>query len=194
MLKKLAHYEPQLSYYKCSHLQKDPPDPAPSSLMTKSLASLKTTPSTWTVDFQGLRICMSQERLVVKRKGEEGLSRRPHRQHRGQCSKEWRNRPLVRSALYYSNTTLYCFVIQLSQSYFITYNTSSWSNAWYLNSSQRNTCRNSSSHFSCYVQVVQNTLLINPRWATIIKFLFLVLDICICIGISLCVVYSEKYT
>ena len=85
MLKKLAHYEPQVSYYKCSHLQKDPPDPAPSSLMTKSLASLKTTPSTWTVDFQGLRICMSQGRLshtlswrtrVVKRKGEEGLSRR----------------------------------------------------------------------------------------------------------------------
>ena len=85
MLKKLAHYEPQLSYYKCSHLQKDPPDPAPSSLMTKSLASLKTTPSTWTVDFQGLRIFMSQGRLshtlswrtrVVKRKGEEGLSRR----------------------------------------------------------------------------------------------------------------------
>ena len=85
MLKKLAHYEPQLSYYKCSHLQKDAPDPVPSSFITKSLASLKTTPSTWTVDFQGLRICMRQGRLshtlsrrtlVVKRKCEEVLSPR----------------------------------------------------------------------------------------------------------------------
>ena len=133
MLKKLAHYEPQLSYYKCSHLQKDPSDPAPSSLMTKSLASLKTTPSTWTVDFQGLRICMSQgrlshtlswRRLVVKRKGEEVLSHRHEDNTGGRRSKECCNRPLVRSALYYSHTTLYC-----SQSYSMTYNTSSWSNA-----------------------------------------------------------------
>ena len=202
MLKKLAHYEPQLSYYKCSHLQKDPPDPAPSSLMTKSLASLKTTPSTWTVNFQGLRICMRQGRLshtlswrtlIVKRKGEGSSVSQTWGQHNtgGRRSKEWCNRPLVRSALYYSNTTLYCFML-LSQSYNMTYNTSSWSNAWYLISSQRNRCWNSSSHFSCYVQVVQNTKPINPRWATIIKFL--VLDICVGIGISLCLVHSEKYT
>ena len=148
MLKKLAHYEPELSYYKCSHLQKDPPDPAPSSLMTKSLTSLKTTPSTWTVDFQGLRICMSQwrlshtlswRRLVVKRKGEEVLSHRHEDNTGGRRSKECCNRPLVRSALYYFNTTLYCFML-LSQSYSMTYNTSSWSNAWYLISSQHNTC------------------------------------------------------
>ena len=166
MLKKLAHYEPQLCYYKCSHLQKDPPDPAaPSCLMTKSLASLKTTPSTWTADFQGLRICMSQgrlshtlswRRLVVKRKGEEFLSNRHEDNTGGRRSKECCNRPLVRSALYYFNTTLYCFML-LSQSYYMTYNTTSWSNAWYLISSQRNRCRKSSSHFSCYVQVVQNT-------------------------------------
>ena len=168
MLKKLAHYEPQLSYYKCSHLQKDPPDPAPSSLMTKSLASLKTAPSTWIVAFQGLRICMSQGRLSyshleLENAGcEEKMRVRSVSQTWGQHntggrrSKECCNRPLVRSALYYFNTTLYCFML-LSQSYYMTYNTTSWSNAWYLISSQRNRCRKSSSHFSCYVQVVQNT-------------------------------------
>ena len=41
MLKKLAHYEAERCYYKCSHLQKDLTDPGPSGLMTKTFASLK---------------------------------------------------------------------------------------------------------------------------------------------------------
>ena len=41
MLKKLGHYEAERCYYKCSHLPKDLPDPAPSGLMSKTFASLK---------------------------------------------------------------------------------------------------------------------------------------------------------
>ena len=145
MLKKLAHYEPQLSYYKCSHLQKDPPGPAPSSFMTKSLASLKTS--------KALEFVWAKEGSLTpwagceeKRRGSSVSQTWGQHKTGGRRSKECCNRPLVRSALYYSNTTLYCFM-QLSQSYNMTYNNSRWSNAWYLISSQHNTCRNSSSHF-----------------------------------------------
>ena len=168
MLKKLAHYEAERCYYKCSHLQKDPPDPAaPSCLMTKSLASLKTTPSTWTLDFQGLRICMSQERLShshleLEKAGCEEKRRvrsvsQTWGQHNtgGRRSKECCNRPLVRSALYYSNTTLYCFMLP-SQSYSMTHNTSSWSNAWYL-----------SVHNATHTEIARPILQVMDKWSKI---------------------------